>query len=299
MDLAELLLNPWLFLYVAIVVLTQVAVAVAFEFRRRRLDARRASLGLGGVSLGDQDQHLRGQRREAFWLAGALLGTVFVVPLLLKTVPGMTLEEKQGLAVGFGLLLLWVLLTGTDVSRAMLGGLAFRTAAALHRPFQVGDRVVLRGVAGRVEEFGMLFTKIRTPDDNLVSLPTGSLWSEVLSSANAGERASLAVIVVYLAPHATRPEREAAEEALRQSVIASAYVDLHKPVQIRWQQEPTALQLSAWAYAASTYNERAFVSDVTRTFLDLANDALLPLACPHIIAFEKTRQRSRALPEMV
>ncbi len=49
-------------------------------------------------------------------------------------------------------------------------------------------------------------------------------------------------------------------------------------MQIFLAQEPDTIRLTAKAYAASTYNEPLFTSDVTRAFLEFADKEAIPLA---------------------
>lgn len=86
------------------------------------------------------------------------------------------------------------------MAKGFLGGLAFKTLAAFKTPFQSGDRVTIKGSSGKVVGFDTFFVSLQTVNDDLVSIPTHTLWGEDLISANAGERSSLVVILFYLAP---------------------------------------------------------------------------------------------------
>jgi hypothetical protein len=110
-------------------------------------------------------------------------------------------------------------------------------------PLQIGDRVTFKGHSGKVIRISTFFIILQTLDDDLVSVPTRELWSEVLVSANAGARSSLCVMPFYLAPFVSKPQRSHGQ--------------------------------GLWA---STYDEPLFKSDVTRAFLDLASSEGIPLA---------------------
>jgi small-conductance mechanosensitive channel len=136
----------------------------------------------------------------------------------------------------------------------------------------------LRGQSGKVTSIGVFFIRLQTPDDDLVSIPSDSLWTEVLVSANAGDRSSLCVMDFYLAPFATHQHRQEAEAAIWEAIQASPYCETSKPMQIYVTQLQDAIRLTARAYVASTYREAVFKNDVTRAFLETADSQRIPLA---------------------
>lgn len=289
--LADALLNGYVLSYLLIVILAQMGLAGWYRFQRYRLTRRRRRQGLPPDILIDQTQRWSELRRGAFWEAGVLLGTVVIVPFIMiyfaapesalsKTSEEAAAPAQAGLALVFVTLLLWLLLNGTDVAKAFLGGLAFKTLVAFQRPLQVGDRVALKGHRGKVTQLGTFFITLQTSDDDVVNIPTRDLWSEVLVSANAGARASLCVMPFYLDPKVSQEQRQAAEDAIWEAIQASAYFEPAQPMQIYLTQTPEAICLTAKAYVASTYQESLFCSDVTRAFLEFAAREQIPLASP-------------------
>ena len=189
-------------------------------------------------------------------------------------------KARQGIAIAFLSLLLWILISGTSTAQALLGGLTFKWLSVFTRPFQIGDRVTLKGHSGKVTEIGTFFVTLQTLDDNQISIPTYQLWGADLNSSNSGNRSSLCVMTFYLAAFVTAQQRQAAEDAIWDAIQASAYYDPASPVQILLAQTPDAIQITAKAYVASTYNEPFFTSDVTRAFLDFTSEAGITLASP-------------------
>ena len=218
-------------------------------------------------------------RRESRIEAAVLVATVVVVPFLLwLTASALALPGREGLGVVFAVILVWVLFSASDTGKAALGGLAFRALIAYNSPFQVGDRVTLRGYSGKVTEIGLFHVRLVTVDDDLVNIPTASLWGETLVSANAGDRASLCVMPFFLAPFATKEQQKSAEDELWNAIQASTFFDFTKPMQIYVEQTDNAIALTAKAYVANTYNEPLFKSEVASTFLGWAADTGIPLA---------------------
>lgn len=264
-------------IYLAAVIFGQVVLAI---YRRHVADAlaeRRRRAGLDDQVLVDHKIKLETIRRHALVDAVVLLTTVAIVPILLHQIWRDDAAAK-GLGVTFLALLIWALVSGTDIAKAYLSGAAFRAYVGLRQPFQVGDRVTLMGHSGKVEEIDPFFIRISTPDDDLVSIPTAALWGAPVVSANAGERASLSVMTFHLAPFVTAAKRKAAEDAIWNAIQRSVYWDFDKPMQIYLEQRQDEIVLTAKAYVASTYNEPLFKSDVYQAFLDFADRERIPLA---------------------
>lgn len=279
-DVASLL-NGYVLAYVVVVVGAQLAL---FGLRRReaeRLRMARARAGLDDNVLVDHAETLRNVRAKGLTDAIVLNVTIFLTPFALVALSKVVTpagDATQGLALAFAALVIWALVSGTDVARAFLGGIAFRTYAAFRHPFQIGDRVTLGGHAGKVRDIGPFYVFLETFDDDLVAVPTASLWTTPLVSANAGDRASLCVITFYLAPLISAADRRKIEDHIWDTVQLSTYWDSVKPMQIYVEQTEDAIVLAARAYVALTYNEFLFKSEVTRAVLDFADEQNIPLA---------------------
>ena len=281
-ELIELLNNPFVGIYVALVAIIQITLYWVSRQNERKLAERRRLAGLGDKILVNQSQRLAelkaATRNRALWL----LLPIVILPFALAYIDDhfFHTEAEKGLLFTFLLFALWLLFSGTDVAKAALGGLAFCSVTAFSETFQVGDRVTLRGHSGKVTKIGTFYVKLQTPDDDLVCIPTASLWSENLVSANAGDRASLCVMPFYLSSQIDAEQLQAAEDAIWTSIQGSTYMDPQKPIQIYLSQERDCIILTAKAYTASTYNEPLFKSDVTHAFLQFARKERIPLAAP-------------------
>lgn len=274
-DLVKLFANWYVFFYLILVSSLQLAYAGWRRWQRHEITKRRSAQGLPNEIVIYHAQHLAERRRDALLQSGLLLGSIIIVPFILIMIAHQPESrdpnpQQTGVVIVFVSLLLWMVFNGTDVAKAFLGGLAFKTLAAFKNPFQVGDRVTLKDINGKVMGFDTFFVTLQTPNDDQISIPTASLWSEVLNSSNAGDRSSLCVTRFYLAPHVGPNQRQASEDAIWDAIQASVYCDPTKPMQILINQLPDAIQLTAKAYVASTYDEPLFISDVSRAFLDFA-----------------------------
>lgn len=91
-----------------------------------------------------------------------------------------------GLAVGFAL-------------QGSLANFAAGVLVILFRPFKVGDFINAGGVAGIVEEIGILFTQMRSPDNKRIILPNSQIMGRDITnfSANDTRRVDMVFGVSY------------------------------------------------------------------------------------------------------
>ncbi len=268
--------NPNVLIYLGIVIGTQVIYGLWRYLRRRSIRKRRKAQGLTDLILIDHSEKLASRRLDALVQSGLLLASIVIVPFVLVLIDPK--KDKSALTLAFVLLLGLILFNATNVVQGFLGGLAFKTIAAFKQPFQIGDRVTLKGISGKVISFDTFFVVLKTLNDDRISIPTHTLWGEVLISANAGDRSSLCVMNFYLASFISAEQRQAAEDAIWNAIQSSVYYEPSKPMQIYVAQTPEAIQLTAKAYVASTYNEPLFTSDVTEAFLNFVSQQEIPLA---------------------
>ena len=266
--------------YVLAVILVQVGSAFLRRRGERRLEEERRKAGLDQTILADHALTLETVRHRSWQDAIVLLISIVGLPPLLVWLFSLTGDTNavEGLSIAFLTLIIWIILSTTDLAKAFLGGIAFRAFIGFRRPFQVGDRVTLMGHSGKVVEIGPFHVRMVTPDDDLVSIPSAALWSQPLVSANAGDRASLCVMEFHLAPFVTKDQRQAVEDRIWDAIQCSLYWAFDKPVNIFVEQRNDEIVLIAKAYVASTYNEFLFRSDVTQAFLDFADEERIPLA---------------------
>ena len=279
-ELIKLLDNPqiliYLLMYLVIIISIQMLYGLGVYIRQRNKNQKRKSQGLPQEILINNTEKLAARRIDALFQSVLLLATIVLTPFtLVAMTQGDT--DTRGLGIAFLVLFSWILSNGTDFVKAFMGGLAFKTVAAFKQPFQVGDRITLKGVSGKVICFNTFFVVLQTLNDEEISLPTHTLWSEVISSVNAGHRSSLCVMNFYLPCCVNAQQRQQAEDAVWNAIQASAYYEPSKPMQIYLNQTPDTIQITAKAYVASTYNEPLFSSDVTRAFLDVVSEEKIPL----------------------
>lgn len=125
-----------------------------------------------------------------------------------------------------------------------IGGLAFALAAQdslkhlfgsvvifADRPFEVGDRLVIDGHDGPVEEVGFRSTRIRTLDGHLVTIPNGELVNKCIQ--NISKRPYIRRICNVTITYDTPPEKiERAVEILREVLDHHEGMDEEFPARV-------------------------------------------------------------------
>jgi MscS family membrane protein len=104
--------------------------------------------------------------QKALWILVILLAAVQIL-----SVHGVNVS---GLIAGLGLGGLAFALAAKDTIENIFGAVAI----LIDQPFRVGDNITVGGVAGVVEHIGLRSTRLRTPENSLVSMPN----SKVISS---------------------------------------------------------------------------------------------------------------------
>ena len=278
MKLGEALLNGYVFAYIAILGGTLGLIRFLRIRRAKKIRVARHYQGLTSEILAGPETQLDLYQKRALIESCIFLSIAIVLPFLLAYLEGSNSQAKLGLAATFIALIVWILVSATDIAKSFVGGLAFKIINPLNPAFQLNDRVTLKGYSGKVMHIGVLHVRLNTQDDDQVCIPTMSLWNEILVSTNAGGRSSLCVMEFYLAPDTAKSKRKRAEDIIWDAVQASVYFEPAHPLQIYCHQKPYAIVLQAKAYVASTYKEPDFKSEVTNTVLDKLNENQIHLA---------------------
>jgi small-conductance mechanosensitive channel len=156
-----------------------------------------------------------------------------------------------GLAVGFAL---------KDTMSSIVTGILI----LIDQPFQVGDRVHFGDTYGEVKEVGLRSVKIRTSDDDMVSIPNNKFLTESVASSSAGTLQMMAKVQFYIS---VTEDFQLARKLVYDACVTSRFVFLERPVEIELEEvaRDTAFAtiITCKAYVIDTQFEKDFVTDVT------------------------------------
>jgi MscS family membrane protein len=144
------------------------------------------------------------------------LRTVIVVLGLVQIAQQLSDKPITSILAGLGVGGLAVALAAQDTIKNFFGSLVIFA----DHPFQLGDRIVVDGEDGTVEEVGMRSTRIRTLDGHLVTVPNGELANKMIR--NIAKRPYIKRVANITVTYDTPPEK--VELAVR---IIQEFLDTH------------------------------------------------------------------------
>jgi len=110
------------------------------------------------------------------------LRVTIIVLALLQIATTLSEKPLTSLIAGLGITSLAIALAAKDTLAHLFGSMVIFA----DKPFELGDRIVVDGHDGPVEEVGFRSTRIRTLDGHLITIPNGELANK--SIQNTGKR---------------------------------------------------------------------------------------------------------------
>ncbi len=127
-------------------------------------------------------------------------------------------------------------------------------------PYRVGDRVAIADEYGEVISYGLRGIRLRTPGDNIVTVPHSHMWTNSVSNANMGELEAQVVTKFYLA-HEANPE--AVENILYRIAYTSKYTHLKLPIIVVMADHSWGSLFKLRSYPLDARDEFAYATDLT------------------------------------
>jgi small-conductance mechanosensitive channel len=147
-----------------------------------------------------------------------------------------------------------------DLAASFIAGLT----VMIDRPFQVGDRVTFEGNYGDIITIGLRSVRMRTLNDDIITIPNNKFLNEVTTSGNYGALDMQVVIPFYVGMD---EDITLARDLIQEAASSSRYIHLPKPVTVLVKQTITdnylAIQLTCKAYVVDTAYEKLFETDIT------------------------------------
>lgn len=117
-------------------------------------------------------------------VAVGLLSALLVIPQVRAVAGGLLASSAVfGLVVGFA-------------SRSTLANFVAGLLIAFTQPLRLGDQVEVAGVKGTVEEIGLTYTFLSTPDNSRLVIPNERLASDTIRNSTIVSREKLAEVTV-------------------------------------------------------------------------------------------------------
>ncbi len=129
------------------------------------------------------------------------LRLTIVILTVLQVATILSDKPVTSLIAGLGVGGLAVALAAQETIKNFFGSLVL----SADRPFEIGDRIVIDGFDGPVEEVGFRSTRIRTLEGHLITIPNGELANKTIQ--NIGKRPSIRRNSVISITYDTPPEK--------------------------------------------------------------------------------------------
>ena len=144
-----------------------------------------------------------------------------------------------------------------DYASSLIAGLV----VLFEVPYRVGDRVQIGTDYGEVISFGLRGIKLRTPSDNIVTIPHNKIWTEAISNANDGALEAQVIVDFYFAQDVNL---ELVMKILYEAAYTSQYTQLKLPIVVMMDETPWATHLMLKAYPMDARDENIYKTDLLK-----------------------------------
>ncbi len=124
-----------------------------------------------------------------------------VILVLVQIIQILSDKPLTSIIAGLGIGGIAIALAAQDSLKNIFGSFIL----FVDKPFELGDRVVVDGHDGPVEEVGLRSTRIRTFDGHLITIPNGELSNKIIQ--NIGKRPFIRRVVDITITYDTPPEK--------------------------------------------------------------------------------------------
>lgn len=128
-------------------------------------------------------------------------------------------------------------------------------------PYQVGDRVQIGQYYGEVVRYNLRSIKIRTANDEIVTIPHSTIWTDPISSANRGELEAQTVTDCYFTHDV---DVHLVTQILYQAAYTSKYTQLQRPITVAVEEKPWGTQFKLKCYPMDARDEFTYQTDLLK-----------------------------------
>lgn len=127
-------------------------------------------------------------------------------------------------------------------------------------PYRVGDRVKIGEHYGEVVSYGLRSIRLKTPDDNLITIPHNKIWTEAIANANTGELEAQVVTEFFFAHEV---DVRLIKKILYRVAHTSKYTALKMPIIVIMEAKPWGVQFKLKCYPLDARDEFIYITDLT------------------------------------
>lgn len=186
-----------------------------------------------------------------FWRTVVLTAAgVFLVNLFFNLSRNNVLALTGTVAVALGFAF-------KDYASSVIAGLI----ALFEAPYRVGDRIQIGDYYGEIVSYGLRGIRLKTPTDNLVTIPHNKIWTEPISNANAGNLEAQVVTHFYLTREV---DATLVSTILYRVAYTSKYTQLKLPVVVLVEEKPWGTLFQLKSYPMDARDEFIYQTDLIK-----------------------------------
>lgn len=201
----------------------------------------------------------------------------FMIAMIYPYLPGSDSGVFQGISVFVGLI-------GALGSSTVIGNIIAGLVITYMRPFKLGDRIKLNDTTGNVVEKTPLVTRIRTPKNEVVTIPNSFIMSSHTVNFSQSAREHGLIIHSEVTIGYDAPWRQVHQLLIEAALNTPGVVDDPRPFVLE-------TSLSDWypVYQVNAYIKEAdrlaqIYSDLHQNIQDRFNEAGVEIMSPHYMA---------------
>ena len=186
-----------------------------------------------------------------FWRTSVFVtGTWLILNLFLNLSPNNVLAVTSTIAVALGFAF-------KDLVSSIIAGIF----ALFEQPYQVGDRVRIGDHYGEVIRYGLRGLQLKTPTDDVVTIPHVIIWSDPVVNANKGAPEALVETHFYF-DHSV--DTALVNQILYRVAQTSKYTQLKMPIVVITEEKPWGTHFRLKAYPMDARDEFVYKTDLTQ-----------------------------------
>ncbi len=156
--------------------------------------------------------------------------------------------------------------------------------AVFERPYRSGDWIRIGDDYGEVIDIHTRSVKLRTADDDVVTIPHSRIWTENIVNANDGSKTLMCIAEFMVAPDRPTP---GITDILTDVAHTSPYLDWARPVKVIICNEVYATRVRLKAYPFELRDQFNFTTDLTTRGRDaLINADIKIVATPEFGSYQ-------------
>ena len=194
-----------------------------------------------------------------FWKGLILIIIVSYLVNLFFNLSGQNLFALTGtiaVALGFAF---------KDYTTSIIAGIV----ALFEAPYRVGDRIKIGDEYGEVTDFGLRGIRLKTPDDNSITIPHSKILTEAIANSNSGQLEAL-VTTEFYCHHEV--DIEAVIKILYEAAYSSKYTQLKLPIIVIISEKYWGTYFTLKCYPMDARDEFIYQTDLTRRSKQALNE---------------------------